>query len=114
MRWLSVGFQMPIVLIFSVANRALVGHHGVWKPEDLTIKEIKVTDQDKANQRAFQRKIADLINLLHDLGGTKRGSTQYKSAELAYASKALREAEHWVRDHYHTNVRLPANRAAAE
>lgn len=65
---------------------------------------MSMTDQDKTNQRDFDRKIRDLLILLHDLGATKRGATQYASPELAYASKALREAGHWVRDHYFTHV----------
>lgn len=63
-----------------------------------------LTDADKANQRAFDRKIADLINLLHDLGGTTRNAKQFSSPELAYAAKDLRQAGHWVRDHYFTNI----------
>lgn len=63
-----------------------------------------LTDADKANQRAFDRKITDLINLLHDLGGTNRNAKQFSSPELAYAAKNLRQAGHWVRDHYFTNI----------
>lgn len=71
-----------------------------------------MTDQDKANQRAFDRKIADMINLLHDLGGTKRGEARFASPELAYAAKSLRQSGHWVRDHFYTNVLSKAPRPA--
>ncbi len=63
-----------------------------------------LADKDLANKRAFERKITELRNLLHDLGGTRRGAVRFASPELAYADKGLREAAHWVRDHYFTNA----------
>jgi hypothetical protein len=63
-----------------------------------------LSDADKANQQTFARKVKELENLLHDLGGTKRNAPQFASPELAYANKKLREAGHWMREHYFTNV----------
>lgn len=63
-----------------------------------------LSDKDKSTQREVERRIRDLNNLLHDLGGTRRGSPQFASPELAYANRKLREAGHWVREHYFTNV----------
>lgn len=63
-----------------------------------------LSDKDKASQRDLERRIRDLNNILHDIGGTKRGSRQFASPELAYANRKLREAGHWVREHFYANV----------
>lgn len=63
-----------------------------------------LSEKDKSNQREVERRIRDLVSLLHDLGGTKRGSPQFASPELAYAHRKLREAGHWIREHYFVNV----------
>jgi hypothetical protein len=66
-----------------------------------------LSDADKAAQRAFERKIAELENMLHDMGGTKRGMKDMASQELKFARNKLVEASHWVRDHYYRNIIQP-------
>ena len=63
-----------------------------------------LSEKDKAHQRDIERRIREMIALLHELGGTKRGSQQFASPELAYAQRKLREAGHWIREHYYVNV----------
>ena len=63
-----------------------------------------LSDQEKTAQRAFERKLKDLQAMLHEMGGTHVGARQHGSAELAYANLKLREANHWVREHYFVNV----------
>lgn len=63
-----------------------------------------LAEKDLANKRALERKINEIRNLLHEIGGTRRGTTRFASPELAYADKAARETAHWVRDHYFTNA----------
>lgn len=66
-----------------------------------------LSDKDKANQRAFERKVQELEAMLHDMGGTRRGAREMGSQELKYARTKLVEASHWVRDHFFRNVIQP-------
>lgn len=63
-----------------------------------------LSEKDKANQREFQRKVRELYNLLHDMGGTRRDARQFASPELAHSWTRLREATHWMREHMHANI----------
>lgn len=63
-----------------------------------------LSDQDKAFQRDFNRRVRELENLLHDMGSTKRETDQFASRQLAYARTKLEEASLWMREHFFANV----------
>jgi hypothetical protein len=97
---------MCVALMYLAAKIGRTGSRSEMRLASLISKEKLMTDQEKAKQRDFSRKVRDLIAQLHDMGGTKVGGTQFASRELAYAEKDLRTAEHWVRDHFFTNHTL--------
>jgi len=63
-----------------------------------------LSDKDKALQRAFDRHIREMQQLIDEIGGTKMGAKDKGSAELKHAYNKLKEARHWIADHFFENV----------
>lgn len=70
-----------------------------------------LSDKDKAMQRAFERHMRDLQNLIDDIGGTKHGAKDKGSAELKHAWNKFVEGGHWMREHFFRNVIEPEREA---
>ena len=70
-----------------------------------------LSDQDKALQRAFDRKIRELEELIDDMGSTRPGAQDKGSPELKHALNKLIESTHWMRQHYYKRVIQPTRSA---